>query len=108
MANEMSYTNYGTKNLVTATSRYAYRSVVHYGSLNKVTFAIYKTPAIGPSSDDKFYEITKEVEFRPDLVSFRFYGLPDFWWRIMEVNKMKDIMEFRAGRNIRLPGGSLM
>lgn len=108
MANEMSYTNYGTKDSVSATSRYAHRLIIHYGSLNKATFAIYKTPSIGPASDDKFYEITKEVEFRPDLVSFRFYGLPDFWWRIMEINKMKDIMEFRAGRNIRLPGGSLM
>lgn len=104
----MSYTNYGTKNLVSSTSRYTYRPVIQYGSLKKATFAIYNKSITAPSAADTFYEIAKEVEFRPDLVSFKFYSVPDFWWRIMEVNRMKDIMEFRAGRNIRIPSGSLI
>lgn len=104
----MSYTNYGTKNLVSSTSRYAYRPVIYYGSMKKAAFATANKPRTTAAHDDKFFEITKEMEFRPDLVSLKLYGLPDFWWRIMEVNKMKDIMEFRAGRNIRIPGGLLM
>jgi hypothetical protein len=43
------------------------------------------------------------MEYRPDLVSQDKYGLPDFWWKIMEVNGMKDIMDFKAGKTIVLP-----
>jgi len=108
MANDISYTNYGTNKLVSSTSRYNYRPVILYGPLKKAAFALYNRKEIPFAADDKFYEITKDIEFRPDLVSYKFYGLPDYWWRIMEMNKMKDVMEFRAGRNIRLPGGFLM
>lgn len=108
MANELSYTNYGTNNLVSSTSRYAAKDVVLYGSEKKATFAVSNKKKIGVGPNDKFFEITKETEFRPDLVSGQFYGIPDFWWRIMEINKMKDIMEFRAGRNIRVPNNFLM
>jgi hypothetical protein len=37
-------------------------------------------------------------------VSYEFYGTPDYWWRIMELNGMKDIMEFRTGVNIIISG----
>ena len=51
--------------------------------------------------------ITKGSEYRPDLVSFDEYGTIDFWWKIMEVNGIKDILDFAAGRNIRLPNNVL-
>ena len=108
MANELSYTNYGTNNLVSSTSRYAARNVILYGDEKKATFTVYNNKSIGIAPGDKFYEIKKEVEFRPDLASSQFYGFPDLWWRIMEINRMKDIMEFRAGRNIRMPNSFLM
>jgi hypothetical protein len=108
MANEISYTNYSTTNLVDATSRYNSRPIIHYGSDKKATFAIYNKSNISMAPGDKFYEITKSMEFRPELVSHQFYGLPDLWWRIMAVNKMKDVMEFRAGRNIVIPNSYLM
>ena len=47
--------------------------------------------------------IPSGMEFRPDLVSKEKYGVPDFWWKILEANKMKDIFEFRAGKTIILP-----
>lgn len=56
---------------------------------------------------DQFMEITPEIEYRPDLVSADVYGTPDFWCILMEANGMKDIMEFKKGRNIRLPGNVL-
>ena len=46
-------------------------------------------------------------EYRPDLVSNRVYGTPDFWWRIMEANNIKDVFEFKAGLNLRIPGSVL-
>jgi hypothetical protein len=108
MANEISYTNYGTKNLVASTSRYAARTVIHYGIHKKAAFAVHGKKIIGVLPGDKFYEIQKDMEFRPDLVSNHFFGMPDLWWRIMEVNGMKDILEFRSGRNIRIPNSFLM
>jgi hypothetical protein len=36
-------------------------------------------------------------------MSFDKYGVSDFWWKIMEANGMKDVMEFKAGRTIVLP-----
>jgi hypothetical protein len=108
MANSIQYGNYGTQNYASTTSRYWKKQLIYYGDLPKVTFAIYKKKKLIFSPQDKFYEITKDVEFRPDLVSFYSYGLPDYWWRIMEMNDMKDILEFRSGRNIRLPSSALM
>jgi hypothetical protein len=52
-----------------------------------------------------FTVISPSQEFRPDKVSQDMYGIPDFWWKIMEVNKIKDVFDFRAGLSIRLPGG---
>jgi len=47
--------------------------------------------------------ITKAFEFRPDLVSYKVYSTPDYWWKILEFNGMMDIFDFKNGRNIRLP-----
>ena len=55
------------------------------------------------SSGDQLTVIPNGMEYRPDLMSIQRYGTTDFWWRIMEVNKMKDIMEFKAGKTIILP-----
>jgi hypothetical protein len=96
------------RNLVTPTSRYYERYLLRYGEHKKLAFQIYRKKNLKFSPSDLYYEITKEAEFRPDLVSNQTYGVPDYWWKIMEMNGMKDILEFRAGRNIRLPGGNVM
>ncbi len=108
MANFIKYTGYSTNKLVDPTSRYNNKPVIYYGVKPKVTFSLYKKKNLTFSPGDKFYEITKEVEFRPDLVSYYSYGVPDYWWRIMEMNDMKDVLEFRAGKNIRIPQSHLM
>ena len=47
--------------------------------------------------------ISKNYEFRPDLVSYEAYGVVDFWWKIMEFNNIKDIFDFKAGINLTIP-----
>lgn len=91
---------------VSPASRYASAALIYYEG--KLTFPIYRKKKTSFTSADQHYEITQEVEFRPDKVSYKFYGAPDFWWKIMEMNGMKDILEFRSGRNIVLPGSGLM
>lgn len=102
------YARMKTDRFVSPTSRYASSSLIYYGPQRKLTFTIYKKTKSYFAPDDKYYEIEKEMEFRPDKVSYKFFGIPDYWWKIMEMNRMKDILEFRTGRNIRLPGGALM
>jgi hypothetical protein len=89
---------------VTPTSRYAESEIIYYGENNLMTFKIYKRKVIGSNSEDKFTVIPAGLEYRPDLMSQRIYGVVDFWWKIMEANGIHDIFDFKAGRNIRLPG----
>lgn len=108
MAKPINYTGALGSKFVAPTSRYADKRAIYYGEARKLTYPIYKKNPVSFAPDDKHYEISKEMEYRPDKVSVQFYGAPDYWWKIMEVNNMKDILEFKAGRNIRLPGGFLM
>lgn len=94
------------RSYVTPTSRYFSTPIIFYE--DRLTFPIYKRKELTFNPTDQHYEITKEFEFRPDLVSYNFFGAPDFWWKIMEMNGMKDVLEFRAGRNIVLPGSALL
>lgn len=91
------------RGFVTASSRYADSTLIYWGELNKMTFTIYKRTQPKLSEDDKFSVIPPGWEYRPDLASKFMYGSVDFWWKILEMNGMKDIWEFKAGANIRLP-----
>lgn len=104
MANFIEETNILPTRFVTPTSRYAGSKVLYYSDLNKITFNTYKriTRTINPQ--DRYTLITPGLEYRPDLVSFFEYGVVDFWWLLLEVNGMKDILDFKAGATIRLPG----
>lgn len=104
MAHMVQETNYRGARHVGPSSRYKNSEVIYYSEKKLLTFKIYKKAQSHFGTESKWYEITPDVEYRPDLVSYDFYGAPDFWWKIMEVNRMRDILEFRAGRNIRIPG----
>jgi hypothetical protein len=103
MANYIENANINADRFVTKTSRYADSTVYYYSENKFITFETYKRNINDPASDDMYMVITKSREYRPDLVSNAVYGDPDFWWKIMEVNGMKDIFDFKAGANIRLP-----
>ena len=103
MANPIEEAKIDTRTFVTTASRYISSKVMYYGDLRRLTFSTYKRNLPGVTKDDRFMVITKGYEFRPDLVSVKVYGLPDFWWRIMEANGIADIYDFKAGVNIRIP-----
>ena len=91
------------RRFVPVTSRYAQAEVLYYTENKFVTFGTYKKNEYKPGKKDKFMVVTKQYEYRPDLVSFDVYSTPDFWWKIMEANSIKDVFDFKAGINIRLP-----
>ena len=88
---------------VAPTSRYSSSDVLLYGKDKILTFATFKRQVTELTEDDKFAVIPPGEEFRPDLTSFRAYGTVDFWWQIMQVNKIYDIFDYKAGKNIRIP-----
>ena len=92
------------KDLVTPSSRYIASTVYYYGQRNLITFETYKRKPYVITGTEQVQLITKGVEYRPDLVSYDFYGFSDAWWNILEANNMYDIYDFKAGITIILPG----
>ena len=105
MANYFEVTKLNPLNFVSFTSRYAENKICYYKEDRYLTFSTYKKNNYPSSSRDKYMVITKGYEYRPDLISQKIYGFPDYWWKIMEANNIKDIYNFKAGVNIRIPGG---
>jgi len=95
--------NTPTKSLVSNTSRYLNSNVLLYGDNKVMTFETYKKQPIQENQDDRYAIVTAGEEFRPDRTSFRAYNTPDYWWRIMEANNIKDVFDYKSGLNIRLP-----
>ena len=44
---------------------------------------------IDESAEDNFFTVTESEENRLDLVSYSYYGTPNYWWVIAIVNFMK-------------------
>lgn len=61
-------------------------------------------PAVVPNDSDIIYAVPPAGEFRLDLVSAQFYGVPDLWWIIASVNGIIDpIVAVPTGTLIRVP-----
>lgn len=103
MANTILYAPLRAKRFVAFLSRYANSKVLYYGDNKKVTFATYKRKEIKASSKDKYIKLNSSNAYRPDLVSQQAYGFPDYWWKIMQFNGIKDIKDFKSGITIRIP-----
>lgn len=104
MANYMEPTEISARKFVNISSRYAESPIIYYTEIKKLTYPLYRKEKITPNQGDKFTLITKGYEYRPDLVSNEFYGVTDFWWKIMEANNIKDIYDFKSGLSIKIPG----
>jgi hypothetical protein len=105
--NSIESANMPSDRFVSALSRYRGSEVVYYTANNRkvLTFATYKKQVSNvPAEDDMYTVVPPGMEFRPDLLSSKVYGTPDFWWKILEANDIKDVYDFKIGKNIRLPG----
>lgn len=50
------------------------------------------------------YTVPQHEEYRPDLISYRFYGVTDFWWAILEASEIRDVDEVVEGTILTVPG----
>ena len=103
MANKIEFTNLKATDFVTSISRYASSRVLYYSDEKMLTFETYKKNKFSSTKNDQVAVIPPKMEYRPDLASNEKYGLPDFWWKILEANGMRDVMDFKAGKTIILP-----
>lgn len=103
MANKITVVDLPQRNFVDGESRYLSSTMMYYGEKNFLTFETYKRSPFQSSNNDRHYVITKGTEYRPDLVARRAYGNVSLWWKIMEANRIFDIYDFKAGRNIIIP-----
>lgn len=56
--------------------------------------------------DDIYFEITKDYEYRPDLLAYKLYKDVNLWWvfAVRNSSTIKDpIFDFEAGTKIYLP-----
>ena len=104
MANYFELSKIKAKKFVTVSSRYSDSEVIYYTEKKLLTFPLYRKKSIQKDKRDKFTIISSGHEFGPDLTSNEFYGTPDFWWKIMEANDLKDIYQYKAGLSIKIPG----
>jgi len=95
--------NIATERIISGLSRYKRQTPIYYGEQRILTFDTYLREEYVRNGTEKLMVITKGVEYRPDLVAADVYGIAEAWWRIMESNGMKDIMEFKTGVTIFLP-----
>lgn len=107
MANYIEYTNIQPRRFVPISSRYYESPIIFYTENKLMTYTTYKKTVIPKTNRDRYYIVTAGKEYRPDLVSLAAYGTVDYWWKIMEANNIKDIFDFKAGLNIRLPDAIL-
>lgn len=103
MAPRIEYTDISTEGLVDPNSRYSNRQIIYWGEKRVMTFTTYKKHASPFADGDRFWVISKAFEYRPYNVAHRIYGDVNLWWKLLEANGMKDIMEFQAGKTIRIP-----
>lgn len=61
-------------------------------------------PAVVPNDSDIIYVVPPAGEYRLDLISTQFYGVPDLWWILAIVNNVIDpVVAVPAGTSIRVP-----
>lgn len=84
-------------------SRYKDSPVIYWGDQNRMAFETYVRQPYTKTGKEKVALITPGLAYRPDLLAYKYYGFPDPWWKIMEVNGMHDVLDFKPGVTVILP-----
>lgn len=63
----------------------------------------YETVDIRESSTDSFYIVEKGYENRLDLIAFKYYNNPLFYWIIAEASGISDPFHIPLGTVLRIP-----
>lgn len=88
-------------------SRYEYADKVWHPELNtsfKGFLDKEKIKELYLGEDDIYFTITSEYRYRPDLISYNFYGNTGLDWLLTTVNDINNSPEgYEIGKEIRIP-----
>jgi len=55
------------------------------------------------------YNITLADQYRPDIISSKFYGDPKYWWVLVYANEINDSPQgFEVNRKIKIPNPTII
>lgn len=63
----------------------------------------YNREVIKRSIRDKYHKVTPGEVGRLDLISFKYYGTPMYWWSIAEASGISDPLSIDEGDELRIP-----
>jgi hypothetical protein len=58
---------------------------------------------IDDSKYDKYHEVEKSEENRLDIISYKYYNTPEYYWIIAMANNIVDPFVIKAGDVLRIP-----
>lgn len=64
--------------------------------------------SLAESSSDVLFVVSKKYVNRIDLISYKFYNNPNFWWVIAKRNNLYNPMILPLGTTLSIPNISLM
>jgi len=82
-----------------------YRKAYAYQDENSRYFlGSFPTEVLPKDSSDQYYTLEAGDVGRPDLISYKFYGTPSFYWIILWINNIADPFEgMYPGMLLRIP-----
>lgn len=104
----MAYTTSSKKknNLFTEYNRYQYYDIIYDENIStyRIGLGYQNLPSFPRGELDTFYVIDNATQYRPDLISLKFYGTTKLWWVIAKTNNIQHpIKDLKAGTTIRIP-----
>ena len=85
-------------------SRYKNLRTIQDVYSGKIHHESYIQQAIQRSNADDAYEtVTLETENRLDIIAYKYYGSPRYWWVIALANYIIDPFDIPAGSVLRIP-----
>jgi hypothetical protein len=88
------------------TSRLRFIDTIIDGDLNKARLGLKNTSFKLLLRNVAYteYRIESKFEYRPDLISHKFYNNPELWWVIFEYNEFQHpFNDFYTDRQIKIP-----
>jgi len=90
-------------------SRYNYYDILYDYDVNNYILGLGfdNLPYFEETDNDIYYVIEPQYQYRPELLSLKFYGNQYLWWVIVKANNLSHpVKDLKAGKVIRIPAAS--
>lgn len=84
------------------TSRYRKDDIIVDEQRNVIYRETYSKP-LRSRAGSKYFKVTPQYEYRPDLLAEDVYGSPKYWYVILEMNGLTGFEQFVRGLTVIVP-----